>query len=128
MRDRWTRHDQLASESVCVCAAADCVGYAPAREMRSRIDRAYDFLTRRFLPNARDEERLRHRMADRDHRRIDDNLEVEEIEALTRRVGALKAKIAKNHSRETLREIRRVLYEITGLLKVHHAGPIALIR
>ena len=94
--------------------------------MRSRIDRAYDFLTRCFLPNARDEQRLRHRMADRDHRRVNDHLEVEEIEALTLRLGALKAKIAGKRSRETLREIRRVLYEIAGLLKVHHAGPTAL--
>ncbi len=95
--------------------------------MRSRIDRAYDFLTRRFLPNARDEEQLRQRMAYRDHRRINDHVEVEEIEALTLRLGALKARIARKHSRETLREIRRVLYEIAGLLRVHYGGPTAPI-
>lgn len=93
--------------------------------MRSRIDRAYEFLTRRFLPNARDEHLLRHRLADRDHRRITDEPEVAEIEALTLRLGALKAKIARKRSREALRETRRVLYEIAGLLKLHYEGPTA---
>lgn len=93
--------------------------------MRSRIDRAYEFLTRRFLPNARDEQQLRLRMADRDHRHIGDDREVVEIEALTVRLGILKAKIARKRSRETLREIRRVLYEIAGILRLHYAGPTA---
>jgi hypothetical protein len=116
-------HEQLAPESACVCAAADCVGDVPAHDMRSRIDRAYDFLTRRFIPTAHDVRRLRHRMADRDHRHIDDDPAVEGIEALTLRLGVLKAEIARKRSRETLRQMRRLLYEIAGLLKAHYEGP-----
>jgi len=124
MRDPWKRHDQLAPESECVCAAADCLEDASAHAMRSRIDRAYDFLVRRFMPNARDEELLRQRMAGRDHRRLRGDRELEEIEALTERLGELKAKAARRNSGATLREIRRVLYGIAALLDIHY-GRVA---
>jgi hypothetical protein len=120
MRDPWKRHDQLAPQSECVCAAADCLEDASAHAMRSRIDRAYDFLVRRFLPNARDEELLRQRMAGRDHRLLSGDRELEEIEALTQRLGALKAKAARRDSAATVREIRRVLYGIAALLDIHY--------
>lgn len=93
--------------------------------MRSRIDRAYDFLTRRYLPNARDEQRMLHRLADRDHRHVSSDQEFEEIEALTSRLGMLKANIARRDTAETVREIRRVLYEIAGLLRLHYGGATA---
>jgi len=120
MRDPWKRHAQLAPQSECVCAAADCLEDASAHAMRSRIDRAYDFLVRGFLPNARDEELLRQRMARRDHRRLSGDVELEEIEALTQRLGALKAKVARRDSAATVREIRRVLYGIAALLDIHY--------
>ena len=93
--------------------------------MRSRIDRAYDFLTRRFLPNVRDEQRMLHRLADRDHRHVSSDHELEEIEALTHRLGTLKAKIARRSSGAMVREIRRVLYEIVALLQLHYGQAIA---
>jgi hypothetical protein len=124
MRDPWKGHEQLAPESECVCAAADCLEDASAHAIRSRIDHAYDFLVRRFLPNARDEERLRQRMAGRDHRRLSGDRELEEIEALTERLGELKAKAARRNSGATLREIRRVLYGIAALLDIHY-GRVA---
>jgi len=125
MKDPWTRHDQLAPESECVCAAADCLGDPPAPAMRSRVDRAYDFLTRRFLPNMRDEQGMLHRLADRDHRHVISDRELEEIEALTHRLGTLKAKIARRSSGAMVREIRRVLYEIVALLQLHYGRAIA---
>lgn len=85
MRDPSTRHDQLAVESKCVCEAADCLGDESAHAMRSQIDRAYEFLAQRFLPNAREE----HRPRQRD---------------------------------ETIREARRILYEVAGLLQAHYGG------
>jgi len=124
MRDPWKRHEQLAPESECVCAAADCLEDASAHAMRSRIDRAYDFLVRRFLPNARDEELLRQRLAGRDHRRLSDDRELKEIEALTQRLAELKAKAARRDSGATVREIRRVLYGIAALLDIHYGRAV----
>jgi len=124
MRDPWKSHDQLAPESECVCAAADCLEDASAHATRSRIDRAYDFLVRRFMPNARDEELLRQRMADRDHRRLSGDRELEEIEVLTQRLGELKAKAARRNSAATVREIRRVLYGIAALLDIHYGRVV----
>ncbi len=120
MKDPWTRDDQLAPEAECVCEAADSVGEAPTRTMRARIDRAYDFLAHRFLPNARAEERIRRRLAARDHRYVLAEHEVEEIDKLTHRLGALKAKLADRGGMETLRDLRRTLYEIAGLLQLHY--------
>jgi hypothetical protein len=125
MKDPWARHDQLAPESNCVCAAADCLDGSPVDVMRSQIDHAYAFLTRRFLPNARGEQRLRHRLADRDHRCVAGDVEVDRIEALTVRLGVLKANIARRGTEEAIREIRRVLYEIAALLRLHYGGATA---
>ncbi len=127
VKDPWTRDEQLAPESECVCAAADSVGDAPTRTMRARIDRAYDFLAHRFLPNARAEERMRRRLAARDHRCIVAEHEVEEIDELTHRLSALKATLADRGGAETLRDLRRTLYEIAGLLRLHYMerGPAA---
>ena len=124
MKDPWKRHEQLAPQSECVCAAADCLEDASAHAMRSRIDRAYDFLIRRFLPNARNEELLRQRMASRDHRHLSANQELEEIEALTQRLGELKAKAARRNSGATVREIRRALYGIAALLDIHYGRAV----
>lgn len=93
--------------------------------MHSRIDRAYDFLIRRFLPNARNEELLRQRMAGHDHRHISGDRELEQIELLTRRLGELKAKVARRRSDAIVRQIRRILYEIAALLQVHYGQATA---
>lgn len=93
--------------------------------MRSRVDRAYEFLTHRFLPNARDEQWVRHRLADRDHRHVIAGRELEEIDDLTNRLGALKAKLARHSSSETIRELRQVLYEISALLRLHYGALTA---
>jgi hypothetical protein len=82
-------------------------------------------LVRRFLPNARDEQRVRQRMASRDHRQIAGDREVDQIEVLTHRLGSLKATLARRNSSATVREIRRVLYEIAALVRLHYGPNVA---
>jgi iron-sulfur cluster repair protein YtfE (RIC family) len=106
--------------------AADAIGRVPDDELRRQLDAAYEFLARHLIPHATAEDRALYPVVDRvlgapgatgtmsrDH---------VEVGRLTDELRALRAEAgAKGVDEARATALRRVLYGLYALVKVHFA-------
>ena len=119
-------HQHLLPHIEALREAADAVGDLPPADLRRRLDAAYDFLAHHLIPHAEAEDRALYPVVakllgtpeatatmSRDH---------VEVGRLTQELAALQAKLSGQPvSPELARALRRVLYSVYALVKVHFA-------
>jgi iron-sulfur cluster repair protein YtfE (RIC family) len=119
-------HKELIPHIVALRTAADAVGDVTPDALRVAIDEAYDFLAHHLIPHAQAEERALYPVVgkvlgapeatntmSRDH---------VEVGSLTDELGGLREKIrAAAPSPAQIKDLRRVLYGLYALVKVHFA-------
>lgn len=119
-------HRELIPHIEALRAAADGVGVAPPDVTRASVAEAHDFLVHHLIPHAEAEDRALYpvvarvlgapeatRTMSRDH---------VEVGALTQELGALRGQIASGAPTAAQeRDLRRVLYGLYALVKVHFA-------
>ena len=119
-------HKELLPHIEQLRVAANEVGASPLEAMRRAVDEAYDFLVGHLIPHAQAEDAALYPVVGRImgapeatatmHR---DHVEVGH---LTQQLGALRARLASGAADEALqRELRRVLYGLYALVRVHFA-------
>jgi iron-sulfur cluster repair protein YtfE (RIC family) len=106
--------------------AADLVGKAPIEETRRAVDEAYDFLVGHLIPHAQAEEAALYPVVGRAMGAPEATATMRrdhvEVGRLTAELGALGAHLTAGVADEAvLRELRRVLYGLHALVKVHFA-------
>ena len=119
--DPWEVHRDLAKEAGRVLRAAEALDGAPIPGVRREIDGAYEFLSDRFLPNAREEQAIRVRLAHRDCRTVQLDRVTGEIEGLVAHLAKEKALFAKADTPAARRDLRKTLYLLASLLDLHYA-------
>lgn len=120
-------HRELLPEIESLRTAADGVGGLPSRELREAVDRAYSFLSRHLIPHAQAEDRALYPVVEkllgapgatatmrRDH---------VEVGRLTDELRTLRSGIRAGRAVDPgiARDLRRVLYGLYTLVKVHFA-------
>jgi len=120
----YEEHKALAREVVLLRTVADAIATAPHDRLLADIDRAFVLLTQRIAGHVRAERDQRTRLAHRDHYRVEPEVDRREVDRLTRQLGALKVRLARGDTDNTLEEIRRVLYELHALTRLHFADEL----
>ena len=120
-------HKELWPHVEVLRTTADAVGEAPLESLQRAVDQAYDFLARHLIPHAQAEDRALYPVIQqvmgapeatatmsRDH---------VEVGRLTEELGALRAQLAGGVSitGSQAKALRRVLYGLYALVKVHFA-------
>ena len=119
-------HKELLPHIESFRTAADAIGSAPTDMVRRQIDEVYAFLLHHLLPHAQDEEQALYPVVgkvmgapeatgtkSRDHI---------EVGRLTEELGSLRMQLAEGTTAESrAQELRRVLYGLYALVKVHFA-------
>jgi len=118
-------HKDLLPHIEALVRVADLVGEAPPDDLHRGIDEAYDFLTHHLIPHAQAEERALYpvvaramgapeatRTMSRDH---------VEVGRLTDELGVLRTKLAAGANGNQRKALRRVLYGLYAVIKVHFA-------
>lgn len=120
-------HKELWPHVEVLRATADAVGEAPLEALQRGVDEAYDFLAHHLIPHAQAEERALYPVVQkvmgapeatatmsRDH---------VEVGRLTEELGGLRAQLSSAVSITTAQSktLRRVLYGLYALVKVHFA-------
>lgn len=119
-------HKELLPHIEAFRTAADAIGSAPAEVVRRQVDEVYDFLRHHLLPHAQAEEQALYPVVgkvmgapeatgtmSRDHI---------EVGRLTEELGSLRMQLAEGTTAESrAQELRRVLYGLYALVKVHFA-------
>lgn len=118
-------HKELLPHIDALLHVADLVGEAAPDDLHKGVDEAYDFLTHHLIPHAEAEERALYpvvgramgapeatRTMSRDH---------VEVGRLTDELGVLRSRLAAGGNGEQLKALRRVLYGLHALVKVHFA-------
>lgn len=119
-------HRELLPHIESLRAAADAVGDAPPAALRGAVDSAYAFLTEHLIPHAQAEERALYPVVgrvlgapeatntmSRDH---------VEVGRLTDELGDLRGAIGSGTpTAAQTKDLRRVLYALYALVKVHFA-------
>lgn len=120
-------HKELWPNIEVLRTTADTVGEAPLEALQRGVDDAYDFLARHLIPHAQAEDRALYPVVQkvmgapeatatmsRDHI---------EVGRLTEELGALRAQLAgaASISATQAKGLRRVLYGLYALVKVHFA-------
>lgn len=119
-------HKDLIPHIEMLRAAADAVGEAPIESLKQRIDEAYEFLTRHLIPHAKAEDVALYPVVgkvmgaaeatatmSRDH---------VEVGRLTEELAVLREQLASSVLEEVqVKSLRRVLYGLYALVKVHFA-------
>jgi iron-sulfur cluster repair protein YtfE (RIC family) len=119
-------HRELLPQVEALRAAADAVGHASLEVVRPGVEAAHEFLRHHLIPHAEAEERALYPVVDRllgapgatatmsrDH---------VEVGALAGELARLRASLAAGPLPDPeVRELRRVLYGLYALLKVHFA-------
>jgi iron-sulfur cluster repair protein YtfE (RIC family) len=118
-------HKDLLPEIERLRFAADAIGRVPPHELSAAVHEAYVFLTEHLIPHAQAEDRALYpvvadvlgapeatRTMSRDH---------VEVGRLTEELAALRAALAHAPSEAQARDLRRVLYGLYALVKVHFA-------
>lgn len=119
-------HRELFPEVERILAAADSIGNASIDEVRRGVDRAYDFLAHHLLPHAQAEDAALYptvqqvlgspdatRPMSRDH--VEVGSYIADLAALR------KGLTANGLSPEQITELRRVLYGLYAIVKLHFA-------
>ncbi len=119
-------HKELLPHIEAVRTAADTIGEVPLSELRPQIDEVYDFLAYHLLPHAQAEEAALYPVVgkvmgapeatgtmSRDH---------VEVERLIDELGQIRSGVSGSTlTVSQIKELRRVLYGLYTLIKVHFA-------
>lgn len=119
-------HRELLPHVETLRTAGDAAGALPSSELQARVDEAYEFLTRHLIPHAQAEDRALYPVVarvmgapqatatmSRDH---------VEVGRLTDELAELRASLAAGRAGEAeTRELRRVLYGLYALVRLHFA-------
>jgi iron-sulfur cluster repair protein YtfE (RIC family) len=118
-------HRELFPHIEALKAVADSVGEAPPDALQRDLNEAYEFLAHHLIPHAKAEERALYPVVgklmgapaatasmSRDH---------VEVGRLTDELMALRSETIARSARERERALRRVLYGLYALVKVHFA-------
>ncbi len=119
-------HKELLPHIEAIRQVADASGEAPLSELRPQIDGVYDFLVHHLLPHAQAEEAALYPVVgkvmgapeatgtmSRDH---------VEVERLIEELGMLRSNVSGSTlTMEQIKDLRRVLYGLYTLVKVHFA-------
>lgn len=122
--DLSEEHKALAKEIILLRVVADAIATTPPDRLLTDLDRAFVLLAQRIAPHARAERDQRTRLAHRDHCRVDREVDRLEADRLTQQLGALKVRLARGDTDSTLEEIRRLLYELHALTRLHFADEM----
>lgn len=122
-RTSVSEHRALAKEVVLLKTVADAIaGHAPEQAL-DHLDRALALLDR-VASHARAEHERRFRLAYRDCRPVAAEFDRVEADRLTQRLGARKAGLARGDAGSAIEEIRRLLYELHALTRLHFADEL----
>jgi iron-sulfur cluster repair protein YtfE (RIC family) len=119
-------HKGLVPHIEALRSVADSVGYVPVEAVRHGVDEAYGFLTHHLIPHAEAEDRALYPVVEklmgtsgvtatmsRDH---------VEVGRLTEELAGLRTQLAVGPGGEVqVKALRRVLYGLYALVKVHFA-------
>ncbi|MHB8684696.1 MAG: hemerythrin domain-containing protein [Dehalococcoidia bacterium] len=119
-------HRELLPHVESLRAAADSVGEASMEDLRRAVDAAYDFLSGHLIPHAQAEESALYPVVGRvlgareaTATMIRDHVEVGQLSG---ELGALRARLTGDALGDAqAKALRRVLYGLYALLKVHFA-------
>lgn len=117
-------HHALAQEVVLLKTLANTIASSSPQHALDDVDRAL-ILLERVASHARLEHERRFRLAYRDHVSVATEFDRVEADRLTRRLGALKASLARGDAETALEEIRPLLYELHALTRLHFADELA---
>ena len=119
-------HQELLPHIEAIRQAADAIGNAPLSELRPQIDQVYDFLAHHLLPHAQAEEAALYPVVgkvmgapeatstmSRDH---------VEVERLIEELRLIRSSLSGSAlTASQIQDLRRVLYGLYTLVKVHFA-------
>lgn len=119
-------HKELIPHVEALRSVADAIGYAPVEAVRQGVDEAYEFLAYHLIPHAEAEDRALYPVVQqlmgapeatatmrRDH---------VEVGRLTEELAGLRARLSVGTVGEAqAKALRRVLYGLYALVKVHFA-------
>lgn len=120
-------HAELLPHIDGVCAAADAVGSESLERLRTLVDRTFEFLVHHLIPHATAEDRVLYPAVQRAMGAPEATATMSrdhvEIDRLTHELGDLRAQLRETTalSEELARSLRRVLYGLFVLVKVHFA-------
>lgn len=117
-------HRELLPEIEALRRVADSLGEVSVEAIREGVDEAYDFLTRHLIPHAKAEDAALYPVVGRVMGAPEATATMSrdhvEVVRLTEELGALRAELAPDSLSEgTERALRRVLYGLYALVKVH---------
>jgi hemerythrin-like domain-containing protein len=119
-KDLWPHVEVLRT-------TADSVGEVPLEMLRRTVDEAYDFLARHLIPHAQAEERALYPVVQKVMGAAEATATMSrdhvEVGRLTEELSALRRQLADAASITTpqAKALRRVLYGLYALVKVHFA-------
>ena len=122
-RTSFNEHRGLAKEVVLLRTVADTIAGSSPEHALDHVDRAL-ILLERVASHARAEHKSRIRLAFRDCRPVATEFDRVEVDRLTRRLGALRASLARGDAETALEEIWRLLYELHALTRLHFADEL----
>jgi iron-sulfur cluster repair protein YtfE (RIC family) len=122
-------HRELLPHVEALAEAGDAIGFAPPAEQRERVDSSYAFLTEHLIPHATAEDRVLYEEVDRLIGKRGETGATEtmrrdhvEVGRLTERLGRLRVTLHEGEPDPAeLRELRRVLYGLHTLVRLHFA-------
>ncbi len=117
-------HRALAKDVVLLKSVADTIAGHSLEHALHHLDRALTLLER-VASHARAERERRFRLAYRDCRPIAAEFDRLEADRLTRRLGALRANLASGDAGPAVEQVRRLLYELHALTRLHFADELA---
>lgn len=122
-RTSVNEHCALAQEVVLLKTVANTIARSSPQHALDDVDRAL-ILLERVASHARVEHELRFRLDYRDHVSVATEFDRVEADRLTRRLAALKARLARGDAETALEGIRCLLYELHALTRLHFADEL----
>jgi len=119
-------HRELIPHIERLRRVADWVGEAPIATLRQGVTEAYEFLQHHLIPHAEAEERALYPVVGRLLGAAEATATMSrdhvEVGRLTKELGALRTKLSRARlGKAQAKALRRVLYGLYGLVKVHFA-------
>jgi hemerythrin-like domain-containing protein len=120
-------HAELVPHIAALAEAADAVGTLELAEVRRLVDESYHFLAHQLIPHAHAEEAALYPAVQRAVGAAEMTATMSrdhvEVQALTDELGRLRTRLAEGEALDddTTRALRRVLYGLHHLVKVHFA-------
>lgn len=119
-------HQELFPHIEDLRQIADMVGEVPPAELRQRVDNVYAFLTKHLIPHAQAEDKALYPVVNAVMRATQATATMSrdhvEVGKLTDDLAALRSALAaQDLNAAQIKELRRVLYGLYALVKVHFA-------